>query len=384
MKLQAILLSVFILLMNNCRYIDRERSNMPTGRDTAQTTVASSNGSDAPASDDAPVPVKDTAGNKVRFGVMISKSEGKLVTPERQAQVAKNLGVHYTRARIDLQAWNGSNSLYDAYAAAGLKVLLNINYGIPRNAMGDHDPIPFPTDMESYSKTVNSILDKYKPEVVVVENEEDNPFYHSGSADDYIKQLQTAIQIAHSKGLKVTNGGITVREVCLIIYDDLVQSGQKEKAMEFINKAVPPAFLKRINNMNNPQIQRQVEFGRKIIAAYKTLDLDYVNFHWYEPVQARTNAAAITADFKPEIFTYVVNYLKTKTGKPVLTNEFGVLNNSPELVKGILKAAYDAKLSYAIFYSADGGQGKAVALQNGAGDLRENGVAFRDFVKQIR
>ena len=136
--------------------------------------------------------------------------------------------------------------------------------------------------------------------------------------------------------------------------------------------------------MNNPQIARQVEFGRKILAAYKNLDLDYVNFHWYEPVQARANAAANTVKFSPEIFAYVADYLKKKTGKPVMTNEFGVLNSSPELVKGILKAAYDAKLSYAIFYSADGGQGKAVALQNASGDLRDNGVAFRDFVKQAR
>lgn len=384
MKLQAILLSLCILLMTNCRYFGREKSGMPVSTDTLQTTVASSTGSDASVSDDPQVFSGDTANNKVRFGVMVAKTEGRLITPERQAQVAKALGVNYMRARIDIQSWNGSNPLYDAYAAAGMKVLLNINYGIPRNAVGDHDPIPFPTDMESYSRTVNSILDKYKPEVVVIENEEDNPFYHTGSADDYIKQLQTAIKIAHSKGLKVTNGGITVREVCLIVYDDLVQSGQKEKAMEFAEKAVPPAFLKRISNMNNPQIQRQVEFGRKIIAAYKTLDLDYVNFHWYEPVQARAKAASTTASFNPEIFAYVVNYLKTKTGKPVLTNEFGVLNNSPELVKGILKAARDAQLSYAIFYSADGGEGKAVALQNATGDLRENGVAFRDFVKQIR
>ena len=385
MKLQAILLSFCILLMTtNCRYFAREKRNIPVSTDTLQTNVASSTASDASASEDAQVSAKDTTGNKVRFGVMVAKTEGRLITPERQAQIAKALGVNYMRARIDMQSWNGSNPLYNAYAAAGMKVLLNINYGVPRNAVGDHDPIPFPTDMESYSRSLNSILDKYKPEVVVIENEEDNPFYHTGTADDYIKQLETAIQIAHSKGLKVTNGGITVREVCLIIYDDLMQSGQKEKAMEFAEKAVPPAFLKRLNNMNNPQVQRQVEFGRKIIAAYKTLDLDYVNFHWYEPVQARTKAASPTASFNPEVFAYVVNYLKTKTGKPVLTNEFGVLNSSPELVKSILKAARDAQLSYAIFYSADGGEGKAVALQNAAGNLRENGVAFRDFVKEIR
>ena len=28
------------------------------------------------------------------------------------------------------------------------------------------------------------------------------------------------------------------------------------------------------------------------------------------------------------------------------------------------------------------GEGKAVALQSGSGDLRDNGIAFRDFIKQ--
>jgi len=259
---------------------------------------------------------------------------------------------------------------------------LNINAGIPRTATGDHNPLPFPTDMAAYSKTVNSILDKYKPEVVVIENEEDNPNYHSGSADDYINELKTGIQIAHSKGLKVTNGGITVREVCFIIYDDMMQHGDKQKAKDFAQRAFPDVFLNRINNVNNPQVAKQLEFGRKIFAAYKTLDLDYINFHWYEPVQARGQADKANGAFDPSVFSFVANYLKTATGKPIMTNEFGVFNTSADLTKNLLQTVSDNKLSYAIFYSADGGAGKAVALQNGLGELRDNGAAFRDFVKQ--
>jgi hypothetical protein len=39
-------------------------------------------------------------------------------------------------------------------------------------------------------------------------------------------------------------------------------------------------------------------------------------------------------------------------------------------------------MDYAIWYSADSGDGKAVALQNADGSLRENGLAFRDFIKE--
>ncbi len=211
---------------------------------------------------------------------------------------------------MDVQGWDGSEPSYNTYTSAGLKVLLNLNYGIPRNAAGEHAPVPFPTDMDAYSKTLNAVLDKYKPEVVVIENEEDNPNYHQGSADDYITELKTGIQVAHSKGLKVTNGGITVREICLIIYDDLLQSGQKDKAISFAQKAFPPNFATRLSGggdpMRNPQISRQIEFGRKIIATYKDLDLDYVNFHWYEPVQARgKNIDKSGISFDPSTFAYV-------------------------------------------------------------------------------
>ncbi|MEO8713083.1 MAG: hypothetical protein ABI405_13210, partial [Parafilimonas sp.] len=326
----------------------------------------------------------DTSSKAVHFGVMVAKTQGSILPPSQQVKVAKALGVNYIRARIDLSSWTGSNDAYDIYKDAGLKVLLNINSGVPRSATGEPAPIPFPTDMAAYSKTLNSILDKYKPEVVVIENEEDNPNYHSGDADNYINELKTGIQVAHSKGLKVTNGGITYREVCLIIYDDMLQHGKQQEAKEFAQNVFPPALMMRLGNTSNPQIKRQLEFGRKIFEAYKTLDLDYINFHWYEPVKARgangINKNDTIVDTK--IFEFVANYIKTATGKQVMSNEFGVFNTSPTLVRGLLQAVYNANLGYAIFYSADGGEGRAVALQNVAGDLRENGAAFRDFVKE--
>jgi hypothetical protein len=369
MKLEALLFSILFLPINK-------------GSDNVHNDNSSSTSFSALRNQ------TDTSNQqRTRFGVMVAKSEGQIITPDRQVKIAKDLGVHYIRARILVQGWDGSDDSYNTYASAGFKVLLNLDYAVPRDASGGKAPVPFPTDMNAYSKTLNAILDKYKPELVVIENEEDNPNYHQGVADDYLNELKTGIQIAHSKGLKVTNGGITVREVCLIIYDDLLQSGQRDKAESFAQKAFPPNFVARLSGgndiMHNPQLGRQILFGRKIIAAYKDLDLDYVNFHWYEPVAARgKDVDKSNISFDPSIFEYVANYLHEKTGKPVMTNEFGVLDPSPDLVRGLLKAARDANLGYAIFYSADGGEGKAIALQNAGGDLRDNGNAFKDFMRQ--
>lgn len=368
MKLPILLCStLFLTVSSNCRNsIQAENNTVPGSQENQVSSV-----------------VSDTSVN-THFGVMVAKSEGHIIPPSQQVKVARDLGVNYIRTKIDISTWTGSSDAYDTYAAAGFKILLNIISGVPRNAAGEHAPVPFPTDMNAYAKALNSILDKYKPEVVVIENEEDNPNYHSGGADDYINELKTAIQVAHSKGLKVTNAGITFREVCLIVYDDMMQQGKKQQAIEFAQKVFPPNVLNRINNLNMPAVKRQLDFGRKIIAAYKTLDLDYVNFHWYEPIKARGINGADVNDtiVDPKIFEFITNYLKTKTGKPILSNEIGVFNPSPALVKGLLQSVKDAGLRYAIFYSADGGVGKAVGLQNGLGELRPNGEAFRQFIKE--
>lgn len=375
MKLSIFLYSALFSLLNiNC-----SNAGTASSSNADEETVKASNTANTSSSSNN---TNDTI-TRTHFGVMVAKTEGKIIPPSQQVKVAQALGVKYIRGRIDIQGWAGSNDSYDTYAAAGLKVILNINYGIPRSATGDHDPIPFPTDMTAYSKALNSILDKYKPEVVVIENEEDNPNYHSGSAEDYINELKTGIEIVHAKGLKVANGGITYREACLIIYDDMVQHGDKQKANEFAQKVFTAALSQRLKNAN-PQVQRQLEFGRKIIAAYKTLNLDYVNFHWYEPVKARGAMGENTNDtiVDATIFEFAAGYLTKLTGKQTMSNEFGVFNPSVSLIKGLLQAVRDAKLAYAIFYSADGGGGKAVALQNGFGELRQNGNAFKDFVKQ--
>ena len=59
----------------------------------------------------------------------------------------------------------------------------------------------------------------------------------------------------------------------------------------------------------------------------------------------------------PAVFNVVVNYLKRTTGKPVITNEFGVLNTSPILIQELMQQVLNTNMDYAIFYSGDGAGG---------------------------
>src|SRR5690349_17257853 len=121
------------------------------------------------------------------FGVLVNASGGP-VNIQQKIAIAKDLGVPYVRNAIIMDTWSGSDKAYEAYEKAGFKIICNVNYGRVQKG-GQRGSVPFPTDMTAYKKTLHAILDKYKPEVVVIENEELIPKYHSGSMQDYITEL---------------------------------------------------------------------------------------------------------------------------------------------------------------------------------------------------
>src|SRR3954452_25516312 len=79
---------------------------------------------------------------QTKFGVLV---HGKM-NVNKKIDIAKDLGVSYVRSAIVMQAWNGHDENYEKYTAAGLKIILNINWGEVRNSKGEKNPVPFPKD----------------------------------------------------------------------------------------------------------------------------------------------------------------------------------------------------------------------------------------------
>lgn len=297
---------------------------------------------------------------------------------ELKLKITNELGISYIRESLIL-----SNLREKKLEQSHLKTIYTINLGAAVGKAQGGTPTPFTRDYDNYKKRLEEVIRKYKVySLIVIENEETNKSYHSGSIDDYINQLKAAITVAHNHNLKIANGGITSRLMTVLVWDDYVSRGMKTQAEDYANRAFPPAMAKRLHNLvNNSELTQQLKDGKKLIAAYKTLDIDYVNFHWYEPIAARGKGGNKDAIPDMRALEETVNYLRRATGKEVITNEIGQLNDSPELVTKILQKLYDLKLPYVFWYSGDGGPGKAVALHNPDGSLRPNGIAFRDFIK---
>ena len=141
-----------------------------------------------------------TITSSTRFGALVSAG-----TTDQRIEVANKFGVTYVRASTMVKDFNGKDGAVAKYMSKGFKVILNLNWA---NVSGT--PNPFVKDLVTYKQKLGAVLDVYKQEVAVIENEPTTKAYHSGPIEDYIAQLAAAIEVCHAKGVKVADGAIHV------------------------------------------------------------------------------------------------------------------------------------------------------------------------------
>jgi hypothetical protein len=224
--------------------------------------------------------------------------------------------------------------------------------------------IPFRTDTEQYQKDLNDVLNTFTvmPVVGVIENEESNRFYYSGTAMDYIKQLKAAIPVMHQRGIKVANGGITQPGLCYLVYHDFLAQGKTDSAVQF--------QLSTGIAMDSPSVKGRGAFIDTLLTNYaKMRGLNFVNFHW------KTKTADTLALFQ------TINYLKKRTNHKVISNELGQLDKRPETLVDFVQMCTNHKFPFIVWYSPDQDAGKiGDPLQYPDGTLTPSGIAYRDYL----
>ena len=317
------------------------------------------------------------------FGILANQSEGQQLSTNLKIDLLINqFKVPYTRHQIVLTNFNGS---IPTYVNSGLKVLLNVTSKIT-NAIEPSGS--YITNLVLYRQKLTELLNTYKPEVLVVENEEANATYYTGTAQEYLNLLNIAIEECKTRNIKVTNGGFTARMSKLLVWDYYNSTGQTTKANEYAQKVFPDTLLNTVGVAgylaSNGSLNQTFQKAKELLNAYKTNQMTYVNIHWYEPAKEgdfpTANIENIDhSDMKG--FQETIEVFRLITNKPVITNEIGQFNNKGTLVTDILQKCYDLNLPYVIWYSGDGADfGNAKALYNGSGVLRESGVAFKNFI----
>jgi len=300
------------------------------------------------------------------FGLMV---DGR--TARQRVQIAKSLGAVYFRPwDVDVSDWGGrcADRACESALEEGLALVLTVRNG------GQAGPPPLPSappaDLNAYRLTLGVILDRYHPEILVVENEETSSLYWSGSPEEYAVTLQAACAVAHEHSTPCTNGGLASQAVGLATWASYIEQGQTAEACDFARRTLAHDQAEAFCGMKSvaelpEEAQASLAKVRGLLALYKPMGADFINFHWYSPdAQALSEAVA---------------FLEGAAGLPAMTNEFGLREQDPQALRLIMERLTQLGLRYAIAFSLDN---QAVALQNADGSLRPNGEAFQAFISE--
>lgn len=298
--------------------------------------------------------VQDKNASPAFYGVSTSKANA-----DTRLLTMNNLCVNYIREVQFLSEWNGTKNFnIDYFCSHNKTVILNIN-----NA---HTPSYFPADLTTYQSKLQSFLNVYADsiELAVIENEEMNTVEksgdlgHYGSMQDYINELTAAVNVCKQKNVPVTNGGLT--QPIVISLNHYYEANNKKDSADWLQKQMggiskDPLLYLRTDSLLN---------------AFKTLDLAYVNLHWYEPQNNMTRATGV--------LEVVCNYITQQTGKKVISNETGIKGDSSYVT--LLMQTWDKiQPKYCIFFDGSGTFG-AQPLTTASGSLLPAGVALRNHI----
>jgi hypothetical protein len=289
----------------------------------------------------------------VNYGALIS-APSTANTMNFQLSVANKIGISCLRVRVIVPSTNKVPILNQGY-----KILLNFNKSDYTGT-----PLPFVSDLTKYQSDLKKVLSGFTslPAVAVIENEESNLLYYSGTAQEYIKQLSAAIPVMHAYGIKVANGGITSTGLNYLVYQDFINRGKVDSAKDFQQRTHLA--------VNNAQTLNRGAFIDALLQAYTKMDLDYVNFHWKG---TSPDIQALNA---------VINYLKKRTGKTIINNELGQFDTDPNTLLSLVQLCTDKGFPYIIWYSPDENAGKKdTPLQHSDQSLTTTGIAFKNYLQ---
>ncbi len=223
-------------------------------------------------------------------------------------------------------------------------------------------PMKFRTDITAYKNDLENTVASLNsmPAVAIIENEESNKNYFTGSASEYLSQLKAAIAVMHAHGIAVTNGGITSTGLKYLTWQDYMNRGMKAQADDY--------KMRMHVAINSADTKDRANFISTLIASYATMDIDYVNFHWRSQTPGDAQGLGETID-----------YLKRASGKPVITTEIGQYDKEPVTLTSTVQMCKNYRLPFVIWYSNEADR-RSFPLQYSNELLTATGFAYQAFI----
>ena len=299
--------------------------------------------------------------------------------PQRRINVAKQLGATwYLPAPVYL---NGDANCEDCEAAhaAGLNLIL-----VVRNAAEGKPSTPV-TDPDDFKKKLQTVLERDKPAMLVVEDEPEDPKNFTGTPDDYRAELIAACEVSHSSKIPCANGGLSSANTGNLVIDQRFASDQIDAVNFGITTELTRIHTKEKFNVGifnrgtgtdlgaaSQLIERTQEYlakhkeeidrTRKFLDAIDEAHPDRLNFHWYEQ--------------QPDNVPKVLDTLHQLSKLDLMCDEMGQKEQRAFEVGEKLKNALDNYVWPTIWQGTDDKDG-IVGLVEKNGKLRPNATPFQ-------
>lgn len=186
---------------------------------------------------------------------------------------------------------------------------------------------------ESYFRFVTNVARRYKGkfEIVVIENEMNDPDFWCASTDEYLRLFLTARQAFHEvdPAVKVADGGVQGAALNWLVVQNYVDRGEMSAAIAFYGKFTGKPITRAALGKQAARWQAKLPVRRaaELFASRLFEWSDIVNFHYYQ---------------RSDALGEIVAYLKERApSKPLMTNEVGIKEkysgNLPEASRQMVK-----------------------------------------------
>lgn len=313
------------------------------------------------------------------LGVMLGNIAG---SPQKRIEIAKQLGAGWYRPEaVLLESKEPRCDDCEAARAAGLKIVL-----VVRNAEEARKASVPPGDVAAFQQKVRDVVQLYKPEIVVVEDEpEDEKRSFAGTPEEYAIELKAACNAVHATGAKCANGAVSSEAIGGVAIDELdkrdpdeagsfaiatelvrtkaygssisvfgrgKEIGAKAEQLKAIREAVSSYLVKH---------RQEIDRARAFLMAGASAGTDYANFHWYE--------------LRPEEITTVSDVLARLNKHPQMSDEMGQREERAFETGEKIRVLREAGVNPIIWNGVDGKD--IVGLVGKDGKIGTNGRAFQ-------
>jgi hypothetical protein len=317
------------------------------------------------------------------YGLMLWPTDDRELSTA--AARAAALGVAWYRPPtlfIDRWRATGDCAACRALSKIGLKLAITVRNG-GRESLPRRPSTP-PVDLAVYEAGIANILALWRPDLLVVEDEENEPLRYAdgqvpgvwdsgaGTARLYQRELDSACRQAHANHLSCSNGGLSFAAAIGLTWLTLLDEGKSSQACDYArrtldapemgNDAPALCLYREIGQVPATLRRRLLQNADQLLPIYRASAIDAVNFHWYG-----TDAVALTL---------TIDVLQRLVGKPAISNEIGQRKGfaEPRYVRPLLRAAFAGHMQLAVWYSVDGVD--SLSLFDRDGRLRPSGEQF--------